>query len=361
MVAAVKKEPGRHEKSPTVNQVNSVNPVSNNPRLSPCSRPASPLELPKKHNPMGDHAVNEPANEKPVPAPEAEVIKPESGRVEVSADLLNEAVTQLRKLTEIRQREAERQERAIAQMHKAIKRQGVLSRYVILTSTLAIVLVIGLAYLIHDAGQKADVTATSLFMVEKSVSDANRTIATETKRQAESLDSVRAEVSASRETAAGLLNKVEEQLSAVREERDQVRGEVRNVLEEKTREIADKELALAAEREAIVEAGKRSKEEQKALIQQTIERLNAMSASLSEEETEPARAEETPAEITETEAATAVPTEFGAQEAVSEAGEIVESVETESAISEEQITAAGPESEIAAPATEEQPKTRKKR
>ncbi len=215
-------------------------------------------------------------------APEAEIIKPEAARVEVSAEMLNDALIQLRKLTEIRQREAERQERAIAQMQKAIKRQGILSRYVILTSSFALVLVIGLGYIVHDAGRKTDIAANTLLMVEKSVSDANQTIAAETRRQAEGLAGLEAEILSSRESQAGLLKKVDEQLGAVREERDQVRGEVRHVLEEKTREITGKELALAAEREAIAEAAKRSKEEQKALIQQTIDRLTAMSATLVE-------------------------------------------------------------------------------
>jgi hypothetical protein len=233
-----------------------------------------------------------------------EVIKssPEN-RVEVSADLLNEAVTQLRKLTELRQREAERQERAIAQMQKSIKRQGILSRYVILTSTLAVLISVGLAYLIRNSVRNEAVTSSTLSQFNESVTGATRTI-----------DDMRAEVSASRDTQSSMIKKVEEQLGAVREERDQVRGEVRNVLEEKTREFADKELALAEEREAIVEATKRSKEEQKALIQQTIERLAAMSASLTPEE----------------EASANQPSDSEIEEAVSEAEEIVESTESTS-------------------------------
>jgi len=59
-------------------------------------------------------------------------------RLEVSADVLNEAVMQLRRLSGIRQREAERQERALAQLHSAIKRQARLSRFVIVASTLVV-------------------------------------------------------------------------------------------------------------------------------------------------------------------------------------------------------------------------------
>lgn len=60
-----------------------------------------------------------------------------------------------------------------------------------------------------------------------------------------------------------------------------------------------KEIELRAERDAIKEAKKRSKEEQKELIQQTIERLNAMTASLTVDEEAPAVAETTDAEIDE--------------------------------------------------------------
>lgn len=262
----------------------------------------------------------------------AEVMKSPETRVEVSADLLNEAVTQLRKLTELRQREAERQERAIAQMQKAIKRQGLLSRYVILTCTLAVLIGIGLAYLISENSRKADVAAESLLIVDDRLADAAKVITRETKRQASGLDDVRTEVVATRENQVKLssaiseelqasrdvqstvIQKVEEQLTAVREERDQIRGEVRTVLEEKTREITTKEMALASEREAIVEATKKSKEEQKALILQTIERLTAMSASLTPEEQE-----------------TETPTETEVEQAVEAAEAVAAEIESETA------------------------------
>lgn len=228
----------------------------------------------------------------------AEVVKPEGGRVEVSADLLNEAVSQLRKLTEIRQREAERQERAIAQMHKAIKRQGILSRYVILTCTLAVLVAVGVAYLIAEQGKKVDTAASSLSAVETSMKDSAAALSEAADQQAAGLDNVRGEVAATREETARLTQSIsqelqanrsaqetvartfEEQLTAVRGERDQIREEVRNVLDEKTAEIASREMALVEEREAIAEATERSKEEQKVLIQQTIERLAAMAATL---------------------------------------------------------------------------------
>jgi hypothetical protein len=273
-----------------------------------------------------------------------EIIKSPEARVEVSADLLHEAVTQLRKLTELRQREAERQERSIAQMHKAIKRQGILSRYVILTCTLAVLISVGLAYLINDNSKKADVTAQSLMLVDDSIAKTARAmdkvsdeVSTTREAQARLTDEITRELSATRETQSSVIQKVEEQLGAVREERDQIRGEVRTVLEEKTREITDKELALAGEREAIVEASKRSKEEQKALIQQTIERLAAMQASLIPEEEAPAN----------------TPSDSEIEEAVSAAEEIVEDT---TGILVEPETIEQPE-----PGTEESPKSRKKR
>ncbi|HMO50052.1 MAG TPA: hypothetical protein PKE26_03870 [Kiritimatiellia bacterium] len=228
-----------------------------------------------------------------------EIVKTGGGRVEVSADLLNEAVTQLRKLTELRQRESERQERAMAQMHTAIKRQGLLSRYVILTCTLAVLICVGIAYLVRQSAKQEAVTAETLSQVDERLSVATQTIAQESQRQAGGLEQVRSEVAgareeqvrlsggivqemqAARESQTVVIQKVEEQLGAVREERDHVRGEVRSVLEEKTRQFTEREIALRAEREAIKEAKQRSKEEQKALIEQTIERLNAMTAALS--------------------------------------------------------------------------------
>lgn len=236
------------------------------------------------------------------PEEPSEIVKPSGNRVEVSADVLNEAVSQLRKLTEIRQRESERQERAIAQMHTAIKRQSILSRYVIVVSLLVIIISGALAYFMYVSVNNEKVTMEKLGIVDETLSSTAQAIADGTQRQVSSLDNVRTEVlttreeqarisneigqelKAARESQASVIQKVEEQLGAVRQERDEVRGEVRNMLEEKTEMFTKREIELRAEREAIKEAKIRSKEEQKALIQQTIERLNAMTSTLDSEE-----------------------------------------------------------------------------
>jgi hypothetical protein len=242
-------------------------------------------------------------NQTPSSEQPAEIVPSSNKKVEVSADVLNEAVMQLRKLTELRQRESERQERAIAQMHTALKRQGILSRYVIVCCLIVVVIAAGLAYLMRQSTRHELVTSANLTLVDQRLAETSQTIAEETQKQVSTLDSVRSEVMTTREEQARLtqgveqelmatrqshsavIQKVEEQLGAVRAERDEVRGEVRTVLEEKTRQLTDKEIELRAEREAIKEAKIRSKEEQKALIQQTIERLNAMTASLAVDET----------------------------------------------------------------------------
>ncbi|HMP88978.1 MAG TPA: hypothetical protein PJ991_02190 [Kiritimatiellia bacterium] len=249
----------------------------------------------------------------PVPEEPTEIVKAPTNKVEVSADLLNEAVTQLRKLTELRQRESERQERAIAQMHSAIKRQGILSRYVIFTSLLVVIIAAGLAYMMRKSVQNEQVTVEKLSVVDERLAATAQTIAEETQRQVSTLDSVRTEVLSTRDeqsrtakaieqelqstraSQAAVVQKVEEQLGAVRQERDEVRGEVRSVLEEKTRQFTEREIQLRAEREAIAEAKRRSREEQKELIQQTIERLSAMTATLDD----PAEAGPTDEEIAE--------------------------------------------------------------
>lgn len=255
-------------------------------------------------------------NQTPSPDQPAEIIPTSNQKVEVSADVLNEAVMQLRKLTELRQRESERQERAIAQMHTALKRQGILSRYVIVCCLIVVVIAAGLAYLMRQSARHEQVTTANLSLVDQRLAETSQTIAEETQKQVATLDGVRSEVMnareeqsrlsqgveqelmATRQSHSAVIQKVEEQLGAVRAERDEVRGEVRTVLEEKTRQLTDKEIELRAEREAIKEAKIRSKEEQKALIQQTIERLNAMTASLAVEETAEPAATETTTETT---------------------------------------------------------------
>lgn len=245
-------------------------------------------------------------NLSPTPEEPSEIVSPSPKKVEVSAELLNEAVMQLRKMAELRQRETERQERAIAQMHSALKRQGILSRYVVICCLIVVVISGGLAYLMRRSSINELTTQKNLESVDQRLAAASQTIAEETQKQVSTLDNVRTEVMSSREeqtrlardveqelmatreSHSAVIQKVEEQLGAVRQERDEVRGEVRSVLEEKTRQLTDKEIELRAEREAIKEAKIRAKEEQKALIQQTIERLNVMSASLSTSEEAPA-------------------------------------------------------------------------
>ena len=187
-------------------------------------------------------------------------------RVEVSAELLNDAVLQLRKLSGIRQREAERQERAIAQLHVALKRQSRLNRFVLLASTIAIAAALFTGYVAWRSQSSNTLAAQSLSDVEKQLAANNDLMSTD--------------LAAARASQDQLAEKVEQQLQAVRLERDQVRGEVRNVLDEKTRALATQEAALQAEKLALDEARAKVRQEQQALIQETIERLNAMSVQL---------------------------------------------------------------------------------
>lgn len=285
------------------------------------------------------------------PAPEekqAEVVKAPENRVEVSADLLNEAVGQLRKMAEIRLRDSERQERAISQMQKTLKRGRILSRYVIFSCLVVMLVSVGLAYLMWQSASSEKTTATTLIEVNDSLQDATKTIAAETQKQVSSLDNIRVDVvkareeqariasdleqelKATREIQAAVVEKVEEQLGAVRGERDQITGEVRSLLEEKTEFYLAKERELEAERDAIKDAKERSKEEQKELINDTIARLNAMAASLEGGEV-----------ITVSEVEEAV---SAAEEAIAE-GEIIEEITEEAVIEavEETVEEAAPE------------------
>lgn len=193
-------------------------------------------------------------------------MEPSSNRVEVPAELLNEAVLQLRKLSGIRQREAERQERAIAQLHATMKRQVRLNRYLILLSVLVIAAAAFSGYLAWKSTRQETYTARTLDEVGKQL-DANNQI-------------MKSDLSAARESQSELSRQIASQLEAIRSERDQVRGEVRSVLDEKTRMIATQEAAVLAEKAALEETRSRIRQEQQVLIQQTIQQLNAMSAGL---------------------------------------------------------------------------------
>jgi len=121
--------------------------------------------------------MNEPV---PVHDPDDVASKPSAGisggSPEVSPALLSEAILQLRKLNAIRQRETERQERAIAQMHAALKRQSRLSRFVLLACILALLSALFSAYLGWRSHRKQAATGSSLIEVEKRLGENNEII-----------------------------------------------------------------------------------------------------------------------------------------------------------------------------------------
>lgn len=187
-------------------------------------------------------------------------------RLEVSADVLNEAVMQLRRLSGIRQREAERQERALAQLHSSIKRQARLNRFVIVASILVVVSAALSGYIAWRSAQAEIATATALANMEVQTGENSRMVKTD--------------LASARESQAELARQVAAQMEAIRVERDQVRTEIRSALDEKTRMMATREAAIQAEKAALEETRNRIRQEQQALIQQTIQQLNAMSAEL---------------------------------------------------------------------------------
>ncbi|MCB1069678.1 MAG: hypothetical protein KDL31_04935 [Kiritimatiellae bacterium] len=296
--------------------------------------------------------------EQATPETSAEVVKSSGNNVEVSGEMLQEAVVQLRRLTELRQKEAERQERAISQMNATIRKNAMLNRLVLFASALVVLVVFGLAFMIKTVNVKQEAAASAIQGVESTLSATAATVSKSAEQQIAALSTVKTELTqakdeqiqivkgmqaelastrdgvsekiettrdeiidglqASRQVQTEVAQKIDSQLEAVRSERDAVREEVFNAIDTRSREFTERELALIAEKEHIEELKKLAAQERRDAINEAIARLKAMNEALMQEaeglapeaaSTETSEPAVTAEEEVETESAPAVDTE----------------------------------------------------
>ncbi|HMP73650.1 MAG TPA: hypothetical protein PKE55_10345 [Kiritimatiellia bacterium] len=235
--------------------------------------------------------------------------------VQVSGELLQEAVVQLRRLTELRQKETERHERAMAQMNASIRKQTMLNRLLLFASALVVLVVFGLAFMIKGITNTQEKTAQALSGVDQRLSEAASTVARETEKTVLAMEGVRKDVEGVREdvelvrrdftssteqqvlmarevearlreantTQEGVIARIDTQLDAVRAERDAIREEVFSAIDSRSREFIERELAIQAERERIASEREEAKEYRAQVIADAISRLNAFTADLTGE------------------------------------------------------------------------------
>lgn len=234
------------------------------------------------------------------PAQDAEVtlIQPTAVSGTTPARLLEDAVVQLRKLGELREQEAKRNELLIAEMRDHVRRHARLSRTMLWLGASAVLLLAVLGIGVNKLRQDQNRTERSVLATAATVDGLKGTVSDASTEAAARLGEVAAALGQNSaklgDVEAGLGNKVEVSLQAVRDERDAVRDTVRQSMDGHTRDMVDREMQLRDEKLRVAQEAERAREERVRVIQDAIAKLSAM-AELPPPDTAVAPAAEAPA------------------------------------------------------------------
>jgi len=196
--------------------------------------------------------------------------------VTVPADMLSEALVQLKKLATLRQQESERQQLAMVRMEEQMKRHSRMNRLVLFSSAVVLLALVVTGFLLRDlvAGEK-DVRA-GLSVVNDGLGDTARSVRHAAAEQVKRIDGVNETLEAAKAEQIKLASRIDSSMDELRVERDAVTAEVRGVLEEKTGEFALRELELQDRAEQIRHEAVRAREARRQIIGDAIQKLAAL-------------------------------------------------------------------------------------
>lgn len=213
------------------------------------------------------------AKEEGAPDEVVAVVEPAPVSTGTTSGLLEEAIVQVNKLAELREQEVRRQERLITQMQDVVARHTRTNRALLWIAGFTLVLVGVLAFGIARMG-------TSQLKRAEEISTAT----SEIRNTASAIDKASGRID---DLQLGLTTKLDNTVDAMRRERDEVKTEVRTVLNDHNASIVAREFALKDEEERLVAETKRVKEERLVIIGDAIERLEAVAGDLSNGESAP--------------------------------------------------------------------------
>ena len=275
---------------------------------------------------------SQPENENAPETAESSVAKVEPAEVSPGSPtgILEEALTQLKRMSEQRAQAIQRQELMVAEVRKAVDRQARTNRTILFVAVLILVLTAVGAITLWRVRTSQGTTGTQLEALAQKADGTETLVRQAATQQTRKLDEVQSGLGDRlNDVRGGLVDRMDEvedgltaQLSvsaaALREERDAVQEEVREVLTERTEDIVSREMSLKDEAERIKRDAELARQERLKIIDEAIQRLSAMAASLEAPEgaeaesaeappaEEPAP-EEVPAEDPETEPAQEAP------------------------------------------------------
>jgi|GEM_PF-359890 len=199
--------------------------------------------------------------------------------VTVPADMLSEALVQLKKLAELRRQESERQQLAMVRMEQQMKRHAKMNRLVLFSTAVVILALVASSFLLRDLVIGGNEVKAELAGVNSGLGDAARSVRRATAEQTRQFDAVNRTLEAGKTEQVQLASRIDSSMDELREERDAVTAEVRGVLEEKTGEYARKELELHDRAALIRQEAVRARQARREIIGDAIKKLAALESA----------------------------------------------------------------------------------
>ena len=199
--------------------------------------------------------------------------------VTVPADMLSDALVQLKKLATLRQQEAERQQLAMVRMEKQMKRHTRVNRLVMFSSVAMLLALVISATVMWDMISGNEDIHAGLKVVEDGLGDAARVVRETSAVQGQQIDAVNQTLEAARAEQVKVASRIDTSMEALRVERDAVTAEVREVLEEKTGELTRKEIDLHDRAEQIRQEAVKARAARREIIGDAIQKLVALESA----------------------------------------------------------------------------------
>ena len=211
--------------------------------------------------------------EEPTAQEAVAVVDPAPVSAVASPGLLEEAVVQIQKLAELREQEVRRQERLITQMQEVVERHSRTNRALLCIAAFTLLLVtlltIGIMKIGADQADRAHQMGAATYEIRRTVAAI--------KNASGRIDNLQ----------LGLTTKLDNTVDAMRRERDEIKAEVRTVLDNHNENMITRELALKEEEARLVTETARVKQERITIIGDAITRLEAVAGELSSTESAP--------------------------------------------------------------------------
>lgn len=217
----------------------------------------------------------------PVGADAVTVLEPSAVQAMPPARILEEAVAQLRKLSEMREQEIKRSEALMAEVREHVQRHASVSRRLTILSAVVLVLVLSLALGVHRLRKEQSRTQTNMQEAATKIDRLNSTVLDSSMQQGTRFDGITTSLEETTkklgEVQSGVAATVDNSLQAVRQEREAVRTEVRLTLDNQNRQIVEREVALRDEEARILLEAERARVERARILRETIDKLTALS------------------------------------------------------------------------------------